>query len=76
VTLELVPPQVPALIVVHGCSGDCKVETSVTGNPWTLAGSSAKPYLAITPLSGPPVRFIRVRSSTNLVELAEVSVWS
>jgi hypothetical protein len=75
VVLELVPPQVPALIVVHNCAGDCKVETSITGNPWTLAGSSAKPYLAITPLTGPPVRFVRIRSSTNLSELAEVSIF-
>lgn len=75
VTVELVPPQVPALVVVRGCAGDCKVETSVTGNPWTLAGSTAKPYLSVTPLTGPPVRFVRVRSSTNLPELAEVSVW-
>jgi hypothetical protein len=76
ITVELVPPQVPALVVVHGCSGDCKVETSISGNPWTLAGSSVKPYLAITPLTGPPVRFIRVRSSSSLTSLGEVSVWS
>jgi hypothetical protein len=74
-TVELVPPQVPALIVVHGCSGDCRVETSITGNPWTLAGSSPKPYLAITPLTGPPVRFVRVQSSSSLTSLGEVSVW-
>jgi hypothetical protein len=76
VTLELVPPRVPAFVVVHGCLADCKVETSVDGNPWTLVGSSTKPYLSITPLTGPPVRFVRVRSSTNLNQLAEVSVWS
>jgi hypothetical protein len=75
VSVDLGVSRVPALIVVRGCPGDCKVDTSPDGTAWTVVGSSGEPFFEITPVTAPPIRYVRVSSTSALDRLAEVSVW-
>lgn len=75
VSVDLGRPRVPPFIAVRGCSQDCKVDTSVDGTTWTVVGSGTTAFFTVTPIVAPPVRFVRVRSTSDLSRLAEVSVW-
>ena len=75
VTVDLARSSTPTLVVVRGCPGQCDVETSVDGLTFKVVGSGSDPFFTITPVLGTPVRYVRMKSVSDLNQLAEVSVW-
>ncbi|MGH9280239.1 MAG: hypothetical protein ACRD12_19330 [Acidimicrobiales bacterium] len=76
VMIDLGVNRFPALINVRDCQTACNVETSLNRVDWTIVGSGDRQFFSITPVSGPPVHFVRITSTaTDLNRLAEVSVW-
>jgi hypothetical protein len=75
VTVDLAGSTPVSFIVVRACPRVCQVDTSVDGLAWRMVGSGDVPHFFVTPPVGPAVRYVRVRSTTELNGLAEVSVW-
>lgn len=74
-TVDLAGSRPVSFIVVRACPRVCQVDTSVDGLAWRMVGSGDVPHFFVTPPVGPAVRYVRVRSTTELNRLAEVSVW-
>ena len=75
VTVDLTRSSNPTLVVVRGCPGQCDLETSVDGLAWKVVGSASDPFFTITPVLGTPVRFVKLKSISDLGRVAEVSIW-
>ena len=75
VTVDLTRSRNPTYVVVRGCPGQCDVETSVDGLAWKVVGSGSEPFFTITPVLGTPVRYVKLKSVTDLNRVAELSVW-
>ncbi|MGH9223768.1 MAG: hypothetical protein ACRD2W_08265 [Acidimicrobiales bacterium] len=74
-TVDLTRSSTPTLIVVRGCPAQCDVETSVDGLAWKVVGSGQDPFFTVTPILGTPVRFVKLKSVSDLNQVAEVSAW-
>lgn len=74
-TVDLTRSITPTLVIVRGCPAQCDVETSVDGLSWKVVGSGQDPFFTVTPVLGTPVRFVKLKSNSDLNQMAEVSVW-
>jgi hypothetical protein len=70
--------QPASLVVVRGGAGVMIVEASNDGQAWTSLGTGTGSLLSVTAPPGTRARFVRARStaSTDVSNLAEISVWT
>lgn len=72
VVIDLDQASPVTLAVVPGCTGACPVAVSADGVSWSTVGDASGRF-AVLPVSGAPMRYLRVTSSF-LSDLHEVSV--
>ena len=74
VVIDLGQQRTISLVVLRGCSGQCKLAVSSDLNTWTDVGSVTGTYTTLSVAPNAPRRFVRV-STSDVASLRQVSVW-
>jgi hypothetical protein len=74
VIVDLGQQRAISLIVLRGCSGQCKVAVSADLTAWTDVGSATGAYTTMSVTANRSARFVRV-STGNVTSLRQLSVW-